>query len=159
MSLPHPTVFAYRLLLQVLREGEWSEHVSSALAHLGCQILDTNLLTGAVAASSSAGLLMPLPAALQRIVQQPTLLGVLRALTASAAAPASGPLLTAGSAAAAPASRQGAGSLMSAGAQSQAGSVEAATQGVAGLFPEQRRQLRGFLLQSKWFSGECLVTT
>lgn len=135
---------------QVLREGDWPEQVTQALAKLGCMLLDVEghgpghaaageqpLSSVPAAAGSSGpgsagnnasgvlpeGLLHS--AALAAVVQAPTLQGVLRAIQGHGATGAT----TGGQAAL---------------SQSQAAQA---------LTAAERRQLRAYLLQQRWFAA------
>ncbi|EFJ44918.1 hypothetical protein VOLCADRAFT_118510 [Volvox carteri f. nagariensis] len=106
----------------VLREGDWTEGVTSALLRLGCRLLDTALLEKAAGAGAGAAA----SPALQACVQQPSLSGVMAAIAAAkarGARPTSGPM------------------------------AEPWSVRLSGLTAVERRQLRSYLLQSRWFTG------
>lgn len=125
--------------LQVLRGGDWTESLTSALLKLGCCLLDCQILD------------FPCPA-LAPFVQQPTAAGVLDALTAAAVSAAAS---TAGSD-----RRLQGGSSSSSRPQ---GSMSAERSGawqqlVQELTAAERNQLRAYLLQAKWFAGDASLT-
>lgn len=139
---------------QVLREGELTEAVSSALRRCGCRLLDASLLP-------------PLCPALDLCVQQPGLPGVLAALLAAQAQADTNNRAHGGLVGPGPAvqQRSSAGATAARGVALVAGSREAAAaaapgtwaERVAGLAVVQRRQLRSYLLQTRWFAGAWWV--
>lgn len=101
---------------QVLKPGDWTDHLTSALTTLRCRLLDSNILGD-----------VPCPS-LIKFVQPPSAGGILDALVAAA---------------------------MSGGNDAR----HAWWGKVKGLTAAERRHLRAFLLQTKWFTGKCKICT
>ncbi|GLC59948.1 hypothetical protein PLESTB_001557000 [Pleodorina starrii] len=182
----------------VLREGDWTEAVSSALLCLGCRLLDTTLLqlqrqgpaaglehrAAAAATTTAAAAAVLASPALQACVQQPSLTGLLAAIAAAkartdsnqappSAAAATGQhphgaglgLALAGGGdrrpgpwvpptAAQLTNNSGAGSGAAGAYGGGSGGVSSSwSSRLCGLSVVERRQLRSYLLQSRWFSG------
>ncbi|GAX84471.1 hypothetical protein CEUSTIGMA_g11891.t1 [Chlamydomonas eustigma] len=131
---------------QVLTEGGWTEGVTSALVQLGVLLLDAEVVLQpeqvvhtSLDNNSSDGvgrkvldegqtfMLNAVPNFLEGIVQPPTLKGILTAISAAAS------------------KSKGLGHVQK--------SVESASRPSASLSVSERRQLRAFMLQSKWFSA------
>lgn len=125
---------------QVLRGGDWTESLTSALLKLGCCLLDCQLLD------------FPCPA-LAPFVQQPTAAGVLDALIAAQSAAAASTVVS-------NRALQGTSSSSSRGLQ---GLLSAQLKGawqqqLQDLTAAERNQLRTYLLQAKWFAAEAALT-
>lgn len=111
--------------LQVLRAGDWTEQLMSALTKLGCCLLDTRALSFPCKALSA-------------FVQEPTAAGLLDALAATQAVTAAGQA-----------------QMLAAQPQyDRTGGVQARwLQLLQQLTGAERHHLRTYLLQGKWFAG------
>lgn len=111
--------------LQVLRAGDWTEQLMSALTKLGCCLLDTRVLSFPCKALSA-------------FVQEPTAAGLLDALAAAQAVTAAGQ----------------AQMLAAQPHHDRSGGVQARwLQLLQQLTGAERHHLRTYLLQAKWFAG------